>query len=77
VIIYGAFIPVYSETITINYTSQGRSITNQDGISQEEFFNGETDGLFIPTGSNTFLFSASTFDANAQCEIFLTKRFYS
>lgn len=66
-----------NEVITIEYTAEGRVVENQSGVSQEEFFNGSTNALFIPKGSNTFLFSASTFDANASCTLYLTKKLIS
>lgn len=66
-----------STSVTLQYTPSGRSIKNQDGTSYESYFNGETAFFFVPVGSNTFVFSASTYDAVASCDITLTKFFLS
>jgi len=68
---------VASDVITLELTAGGRSITNQEGVSFEQFFNGETAFFDIPVGSNTLVFSASTFDASASCDITITKFYES
>lgn len=63
--------------VTLNYGSQGRSIIDQNGTSYETYFNGDTSFFFVPVGTNTFSFTASTYDAQASCIITLTKYFLS
>lgn len=63
--------------ITLQYTSSGRSVVDQNGTSYEQYFNGETAFFFVPLGSNTFVFTGSTYDALASCNITLTKYYLS
>ena len=57
--------------------SAGRSIADNSGISYEQYFNGETAFFYVPVGSNTFVFSASTYDSSASCVISITKYYLS
>lgn len=64
-------------SVVLEYTSTGRSIRDQNGVSYEQYFNGETAFFFIPIGSNTFVFSASTFDSQASCDLVFNKYYLS
>lgn len=66
-----------STSVTLEYTNAGRSIRDQNGVSYEAYFNGETAFFFIPLGTNIFTFTASTFNSNASCDITLTKYYLS
>lgn len=76
----GSFVQIEKnitgETVTLEYSNNGRIIEDNNGTSFEQYFIGETSFLFVPTGTNIFTFSASTFDASASCKIQLTK-FYN
>lgn len=66
-----------SDYVTLEYTNTGRNIVNQLGVNYETYFNGETAFFFVPVGSNTFSFTASTYDALANCTITLDKYYLS
>lgn len=63
--------------VTLAWTSSGRVVESNSGVSFEQYFNGATAFFTVPLGSNTFRFTASTFDASASCDITLTKYFLS
>lgn len=64
-----------TDTVTVELKSDGLFVTDQKGVNFQEFYVGSTDSLFIPTGSNTFKFSANTFDTDARCTLTLNKRY--
>lgn len=66
-----------SVSVTLEYTPSGRNISDQDGNSYEQYFNGSTAFFFVPRGSNTFVFSAATYDVNASCDLTFTKYYLS
>lgn len=66
------------ESVTLEYTTnRGRVIENGSGLSYETHFNGDTAFFFAPVGSNTFVFTAGSYNAAASCDITLTKYFLS
>lgn len=58
-------------------TNAGRSIRDQNNASYESYFNGQTSFFYLPVGSHTFTFTASTYDVSASCNITLTKYYLS
>lgn len=65
-------------TVNLSFDpTAGRIIEDQNGTSYEQYFDGNTSFFFVPLGSNTFIFTADTFDAGASCNITLTKYYLS
>lgn len=63
------------ESIEVFLSNTGRVVVDNNGVSQEEFFNGDTGSLFLPLGANNFAFTASSFNENATCTLTFTKRY--
>ncbi len=64
-------------SVSLEYTPSGRLIQDQNGVSYEQYFNGETAFFFVPIGSNTFTFTAATYNTNSSATITLTKFYLS
>lgn len=63
--------------VSLSYTNTGRSIVDQSGTSYEVYFNGNTAFFFVPVGSNTFIFTAGTYDSTSSCNLSFTKYYLS